>query len=249
MAVTNFNFNNDKAYDNEYNLFRDTTAEVINLYGIQIKYLLTEKINQDTVFGESSHIKIDNDSVFEFYAMPGSTDMFEGDSNIFSKFGMQNMDSIDIFVSRKDFEEIHPEITNKDGRLTVNKNPIGNLVVLGSNKIMEVQNFTLSSSEFGNNNIFTTDRAKNVYKLSLKSYIANSDDYSKADDITESDTFDYEDFGNLEQMFNTDSESAKEIEHLSQDVLMQDEVLYPDETRTKAVRDKKAEQNVFGDFG
>jgi hypothetical protein len=245
----NFNFNDDPSHDNEYLLFRSTSEEVINLYGVPIKYLITEKINQDHIFGEHSHIKIDNEAVFNLMALPSATDMWEGDSSIFSKFGLQNMDSIGIFVSRTEMEKLHPELVNREGRATVDNLPNGNLVIFGSNKIMEVSDFELATTEHGNNNIFTSDRDKNVYKLTLKTYIPNHDDMSQADDISESDKFEYEDFGNLESIFDADSEEEENVTHRAEDKVLEDEVIYPAEVRKKPIRNRTDETNPFGDFG
>jgi hypothetical protein len=245
----NFNFSSDNSHDSEYELFRDTTAELINLYGVPITYLITEKINQDSIFGESSHIKIDNEAAHKLFAMPNATDMWEGDSNLFSKFGLQNLDSISLFIAREEMEKLHPELVNREGKASVDNLPNGNLVVFDNNKIMEVTNFDLASADFGNNNVFTSDRHKNVYKITLKTYFYNRDDLSKADDITESDKFDYEDFGNLDSIFNDDSESAEEVQHRSQEKILSDEVIYPNEVRQKPVRAKEEENNPFGDFG
>jgi hypothetical protein len=244
----NFNLG-DSTHDSEYNLFRTTSEELINLYGVPIKYLITEKINQDTIFGEHSHIKIDNETIHQLYAMPSATDMWEGDSNLFSKFGLQNLDTISIFVSRTDMETIHPEITNREGKATVNNLPNGNLVTFDNNKIMEVTNFELSSTEHGNNNVFTSDRDKNVYKLTLKTYFYNHDDTSKADEISESAKFEYEDFGNLDAIFSDDEEQKEEVTTRAEAPILEDEVIYPAEERVKPVRRKVDENNPFGDFG
>ncbi len=244
----NFNLY-DESHDSEYELFRDTTEEVIQLYGVPVKYLITEKVNQDTIYGEHSHLKIDNDAVHQFFAMPNATDMWEGESALFSKFGLQNLESISIFVSRTDFEKIHPELANREGAATVDNLPNGNLVVFNNNKIMEVSNFELATSEHGNNNVFTSDREKNVYKLTLKAYIFNHDDRSESDDITQSDHFEYEDFGNLDKIFNTDEENRENYIHRAEDKVLEDEVIYPNTVREKPIRDKEKEKNPFGDFG
>jgi len=239
----------DNSHNSEYELFRSTSEELISMYGVPIKYLITEKINQDKIFGEHSHIKIDNKAIHQLYAMPSATDMWEGDSNLFSKFGLQNLDTMSIFISRTDMEKIHPEITNREGKATVNNLPNGNLVTFENNKIMEVTNFELSSTETGNNNVFTSDRDKNVYKLTLKSYFYNSDDTSKADEITDSAKFEYEDFGNLDAIFRDDEEQKEEVLTRSEAPVMEDEVIYPAEERVKPVRRTVDENNPFGDFG
>jgi hypothetical protein len=243
----NFNFSTDDSTNPEYELFRSTTEELINLYGIKIKYIITEKVNQDDIFGEHTHIKVDNEKVHEFFAKPEETDTWGGEGDLYSKFGLQNLDTMNIYVSRSDMEKVHPEIALREGRATIENLPHGNLVVFDSNKIMEVTDMKLSSDTFGNNNVFDSNLAKNVYKLSLKTYIANRDDYSAAEDISNSDEVEYEDFGNLESIFGSEEENREEQDHRAKDVLLEDEIIYPNELRSTAIREK--EDSVFGDLG
>jgi len=245
----NFNYSTDDSTNPEYELFRSTTEELINMYGIKIKYLITKKINPDHIFGEHSHIKIDNDSVHEFFAKPEETEQWGGDGDLYSKFGLQNLDTMNIFVSRTDMEKIHPEITLREGRVSIDNLPHGNLVVFDSNKIMEVTEMKLSSDTFGNNNIYDSNLSKNVYKLVLKSYIANRDDYTEAEDISNSDEVPYEDFGNLDAIFNSEEENKEEQKHRSESQILEDEVIYPNTVRNKAIRNKEDASNPFGDLG
>jgi len=245
----NYNFGDQNSLDNEYDLFKNSTEEVINLYGIKIKYLITKKINPDHIFGESTHISVDNKNVYEFYAMPGETDMWGSDGGLFSKFGLQNLDTISLFISRSDMEKIHPELTNREGRATIDNLPNGNLVVFDSNKIMEVTSFELMSADFNRNNIFTSNRDKNVYKITLKSYFANRDDYTNSEGISNSDKVEYEDFGNLESIFNSEEEILKEEEKRAEKIIIKDEVIYPDKVRDNVIRDKEKEKNPFGFLG
>jgi hypothetical protein len=251
----NFNIH-DSSYDGEYELFRSTTAELINLYGVPIKYLITEKVNQDNLFGEHMSLKVDNEAVHEMHALPSEFDNWGGDMNMFGKFGLQDMANIDIYLSRDDMETIHPDLTNREGSVSIENLPNGNLVIFGNNKIMEVTDFELSTADHGNNNVFTSDRHKNVYKLSLRSYIANRDDYREAQDITDSDKFEYEDFGNLSSVFGSEDEDGEEqsyheeVTHRSTGKILEDEKIYDgSEVRKKPIRNKVLETNPFGDLG
>ena len=243
----NFNYSTDSSHNNEYELFRSTTEELINLYGIRIKYIITEKINQDNIFGEHSHIRVDNENVHEFFAKPEETDQWGGEGDLFSKFGLQNLDTISVFVSREDMEKIHPEIVQREGKTTIENLPHGNLVVFDSNKIMEVTDMKLAGDFGGRNNVYDSNLIKNVYKLTLKTYIANRDDYSAAEDISNSDEVEYEDFGNLDSIFNGEEENREEQNHRAEEEILEDETIYPNEVRKKPVREK--EENPFGDFG
>lgn len=238
----NFNIGS-VGHTNEYNLFKNMTEEGINLYGIPVKYLITEKVNKDFIFGEWSHLKVNKDSVFEIYMLPVESESWSSQGDLFSKFGLQNLDTIQVIISVKTMEEIHPNIVNRTGKGF--DWIIGNLVVLPSNKIMEITN--IDTEVQGLNNIFTYDLNKNAYQLTLRQYIANNDDYSKASDITESSEFDYEDFGNLASIFGSDSDNKENVDSLSNEV--QDEIIYPNEPRSKPIRRKDKENSPFGYLG
>jgi len=242
----NFNYSTDNSHQGEYDLFRSTTEEMINLYGIHVKYLITEKINQDDIFGEHSHIKIDNENVYEFFAKPEETDNWGGESDLYSKFGLQNLDTMNIFVGRTDMEKIHPEIVERNGKATLENLPHGNILVFDSNKIMEVTDMKLTSDTFGNNNVFDSNLTKNVYKLTLKTYVANRDDYSEAQDISNSDEVEYEDFGNLESIFNAEEENHETQIKRAEERIIEDETIFPNEVRQKPI--KKRNNSPFGDF-
>ena len=248
------NFNIGQNHDNEYDLFKSTSEEVINLYGIPVKYLITEKVNQDIIYGEYNSIKVNSDDTYEFYAMPENTSEFDGDNSLFSRFGLASMNNITLFVSRTTMEIIHPELANKEGSATIENLPNGNLIIFDSNKIMEVTDFKLTGEFSGNNNVFTSNLNKNVYKLVLKDYSANHDDYSNTQGIQD----EYNDFGNLEKIFG-DPENDEElgndtiikdiIEKEATEVIPADEVIRPNTTRVKPIRDKEAESNPFGYLG
>ena len=244
----NFNLNDGSDHDNEYELFRSTTEELINLYGVKLIYMITEKIGQDKIFGESNHIKIDNENTFEIYGKPENTDTWGGDGELFSKFGLQNLDTMSFFISRTDMEKIHPEIVNREGKASIENLPHGNLVRMPNNKLMEVTDMKLQADTFGNNNVFTSDRIKNVYKLTLKTYFYNHDDLSKADDISSSDHVEYEDFGNLESIFSDEEDQRTEVTHRVEEQVLEDETIYPQEVRQKPVR-KQVPESPFGDLG
>ena len=58
------NFNTNSTPD--YSLNSGMIKEMISLYGVLTKFLVTEKINKDeTVFGDYSHMKTDEDEVYD----------------------------------------------------------------------------------------------------------------------------------------------------------------------------------------
>ena len=95
----------------EYNLFRKNTKELINLYGIEVTYFVTEKINQNHILGENHRISLDPDKAFKIFLAPDATENWGG-MNAFSSFGFQNLESLVTIISADDMERIHPNIVN-----------------------------------------------------------------------------------------------------------------------------------------
>lgn len=152
----NFNISEDPSYDLNTGLIE----EMINLYGVSTKFLVVERINKDdTVFGDFSHIKTDSEKVFEMYMLPEVSEDWDQSDFGFSQFGIVNTENINLFASASIFREIFNN---------VNKDILGNLIVLPNNKVMEISHVSFETP--GINNLFVYNDAKSVIKLSCKPY-------------------------------------------------------------------------------
>jgi hypothetical protein len=151
----NFNFSAQP----EYNLNKSLIEEMINLYGILTKFLVTEKINEDpNVFGDYSHMKSDSNKIYDIYMLPENSEEWDQEDFSFQQFGLVNSENISLFAARSAFDDVFDE----DDRI------MGNLVILPNNKIMEVT--AVSYETPGVNNLFTNKDAKSVLKLTCKPY-------------------------------------------------------------------------------
>jgi hypothetical protein len=169
----NYNFNDAPDYDLNASLI----DEVINLYGVLVKFLKVQHINtDDIVFKDYSSIKTDSSNIFEIYLMPENTESWENTGYAFSQFNMIDMNNINMFCSKFSIESMSLDV----------KNLIGNLVVLPNNKIMEITNFDFCTP--GVYNLFTFNNAKSVYKLTLIPYNVKINDELNTVDILHKDT-------------------------------------------------------------
>jgi len=99
---------------NEYNLNGSFTHELINLYGIPIKLLITEKQNyDDSVFGDFQSIKANREDIFDLYALPENSEEYDDIGVNFSEFGMLNVETIRLFVSRESIEGLSTRLTSE----------------------------------------------------------------------------------------------------------------------------------------
>lgn len=180
----NFNINDNPEYDLNAGLI----DEVINLYGVPVKFLITTKLNNDdNVFGDYSSIKTDNSKIFEIYALPENSDSWDSGGYNFSEFGLLNVDNVSVFISKNTVENI---------MLLDFKSLYNNLLVMPNNKILEVTDVQFEVP--GINNLFTFKNAKSVYKLTLKPYSIKLTDEIDTNDIS----IDDEDYNTLNNYFD-----------------------------------------------
>ena len=152
------NFNISK--QPEYELNSNLIEEVIRLYGILVKFLVTEKINEDkAVFGDYSHMKSDNNKIYDIYMLPETTEDWESGGFGMSQFGLMSLENIVLFAAKRSFDPAPDSVEDQHEIL-------GNLIVLPNNRVMEITN--VDSTVPGVNNLFTYNDAKSVYKLTCK---------------------------------------------------------------------------------
>lgn len=155
----NFNFSTNP----EYELNTSLVEEMINLYGIKVKFLVAERVNKDDlVFGDHSHLKTDSTKVHYIYMLPESSDDWDTSNFGMTGLGLVNYENITLFAAKSSFDP-KPDDTVDDMHEIV-----GNLIVLPNNKVMEIT--ACDATVPGINNLFTYNDAKSVYKLVCKPY-------------------------------------------------------------------------------
>lgn len=165
----NFNF----THSNEYSLNNSLICECIKLYGIEAKLLKTEKINLDKeVFGDWSSIKTNSSDVFTIHLLPDNAENFDFSNYQFGDFGFLNTEQTSVYCSAQECL-----------KLGFDSNALmSSLVVLPSNKVMEITNIEILNP--GVNNLWAYSDAKCVFKLSLNTYNFKLHDEIKNSDIT-----------------------------------------------------------------
>lgn len=150
-----FNF----SHKNEYSLHNSMIRECIKLYGFNVKLVKTEKLNSDKeVFGDWSSVKTNNTDVFDINMLPENSEAFDNSEYNFGDFGFLSQDTCNAFVSAEDCL-----------KLGFDSNSLMScLIVLPSNKVMEITNVDIQSPHI--NNLWAYSDAKCVFKLSLNTY-------------------------------------------------------------------------------
>ena len=148
----NLNFYNNP----EYELNRSLITEMISMYGIQVKFVKVKKINEDNLFKDYQHLVADKNDIIEMYALPENSDSFDSSGYQFNSFGFTDLNNLSVFISVESSGDIQF------------KEIVGNLIVLPSNKILEITDVTFQVP--GINNDFVNNNSRTVYKLTLTPY-------------------------------------------------------------------------------
>ena len=191
---------------NEYNLIGTQIEELIRIYGLKIKWIFTEKIKQDSIFGEFSHFKADNKSVFEVYAMPENTDDFDDIERLQTQFpGVLGDGTLNLFISKITARELMQKSLNTQNEIDITamdktiQRLHGSLIILPAGKVMEVTKIDLDVPGAGNQFLNAIDKV--CYVVHCKTYIhKTANEISVDTQITDPESLDQ---GKTPDMFDT----------------------------------------------
>lgn len=87
----------------EQNLIEDLLIESISFYGQDVFYMPREIIDENTILNEVTQSKFDDYITVEVYQE--SVEAYEGDGELFSKFGLELRNSMKLAISKRRFRE------------------------------------------------------------------------------------------------------------------------------------------------
>ena len=152
----------------EHQLQENLIHENIQMYGIQCKYLFSERINEDKlVFRDFSHFKVGKDYV-DIVLMPEDPRNWAED-NFFNSFGYYNNQTQHVFISRKTILEIYPDFEENGYSDLINS-----LILFPSGTLVEITDVEQYTE--GVNNLFAYADKISSYKLTIKVYNVNLSD-------------------------------------------------------------------------
>lgn len=98
MPNSFFHFQVNPAYDSDKELYRNLLAESFNIYGVPLTYYVVSfDTSYDVLFGEDNNRKIVRKfPINAVYELPKEVDTY-------AKFGLENLDQIEMYVSKKHF--------------------------------------------------------------------------------------------------------------------------------------------------
>ena len=142
--ATNVHFNH--AVKTEQNLIEDLIVESLRMYGHNCFYLPRKVINEDTILGDAADSAFEDAYEIEMYLE--SNEGFEGEGELYSKFGIETRDTAEFVISKRSWERFVSLDTNLATGLRPNE---GDLIY-----------FPLSKSLF---EIKFVEHENNFYKL------------------------------------------------------------------------------------
>jgi hypothetical protein len=115
MAVNAaFHTSNFSSITTERNLYANLVTEAIQIYGHDIHYIDRTIISEDTTFGEDTLSMFRQSAKIEMY-VENAEGGYQGEKELMSKFGLQNLSEITFVVAKHRFQELTKQFTIEDG--------------------------------------------------------------------------------------------------------------------------------------
>jgi hypothetical protein len=123
----------------EQSLYEDIVIESLKMYGSDIYYLPRDIINEDKIFGDDVPSRFNSAYKIEMYIE--NTDGWDGENDIFTKFGIEIRDAATFVVSRRRWTQT---VARYDNDITIARPAEGDLLYIPFSKklfqIMFVEN-------------------------------------------------------------------------------------------------------------
>ena len=171
-----------QAVRSEQNLYEDLIIESLKIFGQDIYYLPRDLVNRDSILGEDTSSQFDDAYMIEGYIE--GTEGFEGQGDLYSKFGLEVRDEVNFVISRKFWDRY---VGFQDEVNDVPRPREGDLIFLPlSNKFFEVMFVEHEQPFYQLSNL-------PVYRLQCALYEYNEEDFdtgiAQIDAIEETDTY------------------------------------------------------------
>ena len=118
----------------EQNLYEDIIIESMKIYGQDVYYLPRTIVNENTILGEDVASSFTSSYKIEMYLE--NTEAFDGEGDLFTKFGVEIRDEATFIVARKRWSQT---VASSSNSITVLRPKEGDLIWLQlSNKLFEI---------------------------------------------------------------------------------------------------------------
>ncbi len=164
---TNVFFNH--AVKTEQNLVEDLIVESLRFYGHNCYYLPRKIVNEDTILGDAAESSFEDAYEIEMY-LEGN-DGFEGEGELYSKFGIETRESAHFVLSRRSWERFVSLDTNLATGLRPNE---GDLVYFPlSNSLFEIKFVEHENTFYQLGKLYTFKLSCDLYEYSGEDFDTN----------------------------------------------------------------------------
>ena len=115
-------------------MYEDLVIEALQIYGQNVYYIPRDLVNYDTIFGADAESSFNSSHKIEMYIE--NVEGFEGEGDLFTRFGVEIRDEATFVVSRRRWLN---QVKRNDSEITVPRPVEGDLIYLSlTNKIFEI---------------------------------------------------------------------------------------------------------------
>ena len=168
----------------EQRLYEDIIIESLKMYGQDVYYIPRTLVNVDTIFNEDIPSKFSNAYKIEMYI--DGIDGFEGEGDIFTKFGVEMRDEATFVVARKRFGNT---VVQYDNQITSERPQEGDLIYLPlTNHLFEIGHVEKEQPFYQLSNLPTFKMRCNLFEYSGEQLATG---LGEVDDIEVTNTYQY----------------------------------------------------------
>lgn len=174
------NFYFSQSVRSEQNLYEDIIIESLKIYGQDVYYLPREIVNEDRIFGDDVPSRFSSSYKVEMYVE--NTDGFDGEGDLFTKFGIEIRDQASFIVSRRRWSQT---VSRYDNDINSIRPREGDLIWLPlSNSMFQIMHVEHESPFYQLSNLPT-------YKMRCELFEYNDEDLDTGLDAIDSIERDY----------------------------------------------------------
>ena len=107
----------------EQNLYEDIVIEALKTYGQDVFYLPRDLVNEDSILGDDPVSSFNSSYMLEMYIE--NTEGFEGEGDLFTRFGVEIRDEATFVVSRRRWADT---VARYDNEITVERPKEGDVI-------------------------------------------------------------------------------------------------------------------------
>lgn len=188
--ATNFYFQNGltPGTSSEQRLLEDLIIESIKIYGHDVYYLPRTSVKLDNIFGEDVLSRFDNAYAIEMYL--NNIEGWEGNGELFSKFGIQVTHQATFAVSKRRWEDVVG--TNPDLQLPLRPAEGDIIYFPKTNSMFEIKFVQHLDPFFQLGKFYIYSMQCELYQYSSEKFDTGVNEIDKTDDIPSHDIFAYE---------------------------------------------------------